>query len=256
MGSSLRPIRTSGIKKFNLAFISFRSVSVTIHLGDQMERHFDDDLNKFNENLLRMASLAEAAINQSTEALRTQNIELAKSIIEKDKEIDDLELEVDEQAIDLLARYQPLARDLRFITTGMRINMELERMGDLAVNISKKVILISGKPLLKPLVDIPKLSEIARVMVNDVIQAFVDRDEELAKKVILSDTESDKLRDKIQDEILNEYIVKDGTCAPRAMPLILLTRHLERICDHACSIAEDVIYMVRAEVVKHHPENL
>ena len=221
-----------------------------------MERHFDDDIRAFNANLLKLANLTEKAITESTEALRTRNSELAQYVIEHDKEIDDLELVIEEQAIDLLARYQPIASDLRFITTGMRINMELERMGDLAVNISKKVLLIANQPLVKPLVDIPKLSDIARRMVREVIQAFIERDEELARTVIFSDKESDELRDKIQHELIHDYIVKDGTIAPRAIPLILLTRHLERICDHAQSIAEDVIYMIRAEFVKHHPEKL
>lgn len=221
-----------------------------------MERHFDDDIRAFNENLLKLANLTERAITDATEALRTRNTELAQYVMDHDKEIDDLELVIEEQAIDLLARYQPIASDLRFITTGMRINMELERMGDLAVNICKKVLLIAHQPLVKPLVDIPKLSEIARRMVRDVIQAFIERDEALARKVILSDKESDALRDKIQHELIYEYIAKDGSTAPRAIPLILLTRHLERIADHAQSIAEDVIYMIRAEFVKHHPEKL
>lgn len=221
-----------------------------------MKRHFDDELKNLNNNLLRMAIFSEEAIYKSVEALKNRDKNLALKVIEDDKKIDELELLIEEAAINLLALRQPMARDLRFITTGMKINAELERIADLAVNISQNVLELADEPLLKTLIDIPKLTVIARQMVKKSIDAFIERDEKMAQEVILNDCEADKLRDLIQKELTDEYMVKDGTTAPRAIPLLLVARHLERICDHATNIAEDVIYMVRAKVVKHHFEEL
>ena len=221
-----------------------------------MERHFDEELKKLNNELLKMAALTEEAIYKSTEALKAQSRAMAQAVIDNDKKIDELELVIEERAIALLALWQPMARDLRFLTTGMKINAELERIADLAVNICQRVIEISDKPPLKPLVDIPKLSAIARRMVKHAIDAFVQRNEQLAKGVILLDPEADTIRNTVYHEIVNDYIIKDGKCAPRAVPLILISRHLERICDHATYIAEDVIYMVKAKTVKHNPKAL
>jgi len=181
---------------------------------------------------------------------------MAKKIIENDDKIDEFELLIDEKCIDLIARYQPMAKDLRFITTGMKLNNELERIADIAMDIAQRTLEIIDKPLLKPLIDIPKLSEIAQNMVKMAIDAFVRSDIQLAKKVLLSDPDADKLRNLIQKELVEDYMVKDGSTAPRAVQLLLIARFLERICDHATNIAEDVIYMVQAEVVRHHPEKL
>ena len=221
-----------------------------------MKRHFDEDLKKLNTDILKMAALAEEAIFKSIEALKNRDKELAKFVIRDDRKIDELELIIEEAAIDLLALNQPLARDLRFITTGMKINAELERIADLAVNIARRVLEIADKPILKPLIDIPKLTDVARKMVKDVIDAFINSDENLAKKVILSDSEADDLRNLIQGELIYDYMSKDASTATRAVPILLIARHLERICDHATNIAEDVIYMVQAKVVKHHYEEL
>ena len=221
-----------------------------------MKRQLDEALKKLNTDILKMATLAEEAIYKSIEALKNRDKELAQSVIQGDKKIDELELVVEEAAIDLLALKQPIARDLRFITTGMKINAELERIADLAVNIAQRVLEISDKPILKPLIDIPKLTDIARKMVKDVIDAFVNSDEKLAKTVIFSDSEADKLRNLIQDELIKDYMSKDASTATRAVPLLLIARHLERICDHVTNIAEDVIYMVQAKITRHHPERL
>ncbi|MDP8212329.1 MAG: phosphate signaling complex protein PhoU [Candidatus Zapsychrus exili] len=221
-----------------------------------MKRHFDYELKNLNTNILKMATLAEEAIYKSIEALKNRDLELAKAVVSEDQKIDELELVIEETAIDLLALKQPIARDLRSITTGMKINAELERIADLAVNIAQRVLELSDQPILKPLIDIPKLTDVARKMVKDVIDAFVNNDENLAKKVIFSDSEADNLRNLIQDELINDYMSKDASTATRAVPLLLIARHLERICDHATNIAEDVIYMIQAKVVKHHPEKL
>jgi phosphate transport system protein len=216
-----------------------------------VERHFDDELKKLNTDLLKMATMTEEAIHKSVEALKGRDKEMAARVVEDDKKIDELENKIEEEAIDLLAIRQPVAGDLRFITTGMKINAELERIADLAVNISQRAVELADQELLKPLVDIPKLAQIARKMVKGAIDAFVNHDEKLAREIILSDPEANKLKSAINDELINQYMVKDGKTAPRAVALLLIARHLERICDHATNIAEDVIYMVRARVVKH-----
>ena len=221
-----------------------------------MERHFDEELKELHKEILEMDGLTQGAISGSIEALRNNDKGKAREIIETDKRIDDLELLIDEHCIDLIARYQPMATDLRFITTGMKLNAELERIADLAVDIAQRVLELADKPSLKPLIDIPKLSSIAENMVRDAIDAFVNRDVAKAKKVVLSDIEADKLRNLIQEELINDYMLKDAKSADRAVPLLLISRHLERICDHATNIAEDIIYMVEARIVKHHPEEL
>jgi len=221
-----------------------------------MQRHIDEELKELHKEILKMDGFAQEAIYKSIEALKNRDKNLAQEVIDTDKRIDDLELLIDEKCIDLIARYQPMAGDLRFITTGMKINSELERIADLAVDISQRVQQLADKPLLKPLIDIPKLSALAQNMVRDSINAFVGRDVGLAKKVVLSDSEADILRNRVQDELINDYMAKDPSTANRAVSLLLIARHLERICDHTTNIAEDVIYMVEAKVVKHHPEHL
>jgi len=221
-----------------------------------MERHFDEELKELQKEILKMGVLAQEAIYKSIESLKNRDKTQAQEVINTDTGIDELELAIDERCIDLIARYQPMARDLRFVTTGMKINAELERIADLAVDISQRVLELVDKPLLKPLIDIPKLSNVAQEMVRDAIDAFVKKDVELAKKVVLFDSQADKLRNLVQDELINNYLARDPSSAGRAVPLLLIARHLERICDHTTNIAEDVIYMVEGEVVKHHPEKL
>jgi phosphate transport system protein len=221
-----------------------------------MERHVDQELKELNKDILKMGALAEEAIFKSVEALKNRDREMARNVINNDGNIDKLELTVDEKCIDLIARYQPMAKDLRFIATGMKINAELERIADIAVDIAQRTLEIVDKPLLKPLIDIPKLTAIAQDMVKMAIDAFVKGDIGLAKKVLLSDSRADQLRNAIQKELIEDYMVKDGSTAPRAVQLLLIARFLERICDHTTNIAEDVIYMVQAEVIKHHPEKL
>ena len=221
-----------------------------------MERHFDQELKDLKQEILKMGAFAEEAIYKSVEALKNRDRELAKSVVDNDSNIDQLELSIDEKCIDLIARYQPMANDLRFITTGMKINSELERISDIAVDIAQRTLELIDKPLLKPLIDIPKLTSVAQNMVKMSIDAFVKGDIELAKKVLLSDPEANNLRNIIQKELTEDYMAKDPSSAPRAVQLLLITRFLERICDHTTNIAEDVIYMVQAEVVKHHPEKL
>lgn len=223
---------------------------------NKMERHLDQELNELKKDVLKMGCYAEEAIFKSIEALKNRDRKLAESVIANDVNVDKLDLDIDEKCVDLIARYQPMAKDLRFITTGLKLNAELERIADIAVDIAQRVIELVDKPLLKPLVDIPKLTAVAQNMVKMAVDSFIKGDVELARKVILSDAEADKLRNMISEELVEGYIAKDSATAPRAVQLLLIARFLERICDHSTNIAEDVIYMVQAEVVKHHPEKL
>jgi phosphate transport system protein len=221
-----------------------------------MERHLDKELEELNKHTLRMATLTEEAIAKSIDALKDLSVERAKQVIEDDKKINQMELVIDEKCLDMIALFQPMAIDLRFITMTMKIGTDLERIADLAVNISERVLEIAGKPHLKPLIDIPKLARLAQGMVKDTIGSFVNKDVKLARDVILRDDQADFLRNLVQTELIGDYMLKDCSTVTRGIPLILIARHLERICDHATNIAEDVIYMVEAVVVKHHPEHL
>jgi phosphate transport system protein len=221
-----------------------------------MERHFDEELKDLYNDILRMGAYAEDAIYKSIEALKQRNGDLAKAVIANDVNADKLELDINEKCIDLIARHQPIAKDLRFIATAMSINAELERIADIAVDIAQRVMELIDKPQLKPLVDIPKLAQVAQNMVKMAIDSFVSGNIDLAKKVMLSDPEADKLRNLITKELVEDYMMKDSSTCFRAVQLLLIARFLERICDHTTNIAEDVIYMVQAEVVKHHPEKL
>jgi len=217
-----------------------------------MQRHFDEELKELHKDILKMAVMAQEAIYKSVEALTNRERTMAQEVIDADDKVDTLELAIDEKCIDLIARHQPMAGDLRFITTAMKVNSELERIADLAVDIAQRVLVLVGKPVLKPLVDIPKLSTVAQNMVRDVIDAFVNKDAGLAKQVLSQDSEADKLRNLVQDELINDYMMRDAKTADRAVPLLLIARHLERICDHATNIAEDAIYMLEGKVVKHY----
>jgi len=221
-----------------------------------VERHFDQELSDLKKQLLKMGTMVETSIFESVEALKELNVERAIKVISDDKAIDDLENQIDECCLDLLALQQPMAVDLRFITMSMNIATDLERIADLSVDIAQRVMDLVGKPLLKPLIDIPKLANIAKQMSKDALDAFVNKDAELAGSVILRDTEADKLRNLVQKELIEDYMLKDTSTVTRAVPLLLIARHLERICDHATNIAEDIIYFVKADVVKHHPERL
>jgi phosphate transport system protein len=221
-----------------------------------MQRHFDDELAELKTEILRMGAMVEDAIFKSVEALKSLNVADAKRLIVDDKLIDELELKIEEKSLDLLALQQPMAVDLRFIAMTMKITTELERMADLAVDIAQRVLDLAGKPLLKPLIDIPKLTVVAQNMMKDAISAFINKDADLAGKVILMDPQADDLRNAIQQELIYDYMAKNSETATRAVPLLLVARHLERICDHATNIAEDVIYLCSAQVVKHHPEKL
>lgn len=216
-------------------------------------RHMDDELNKLSSNILKMGSLVEELIVKSVESLKSQSLSMAREVMEKDKFVDTIELEINEHCLELLALKQPMAADLRFVATAMLISTDLERMADLAVDIAQRVLELGQEPLIKPLVDIPKMAIIAQKMLRNVLTAFINRDIELAKQVYYDDDEEDRLRDEVHKELL-DIMTKNGATVPKALPLLLVSRHLERICDHATNIAEDIIYIVKGEMAKHHPE--
>ncbi|HHT9147432.1 MAG TPA: phosphate signaling complex protein PhoU [Candidatus Wujingus californicus] len=215
-----------------------------------MERHFDQQLGALRKNLIQMASLVETAIANAVKSLIERDSKLAQRVIKSDEDIDSLELEIDKQCVDLLALRQPLAIDLRFITSSIKITNNLERMGDLAVNIAERVIPLSQEPQLKPLIDIPRMATITQTMVKDSIDAFVNRDTELARSVYERDSTVDALNDQIFRELLT-YMMQDPGNITRAVHLVLISRHLERIADHSTNIAEEIVYIVKAKVVKH-----
>ncbi len=221
-----------------------------------MTRYFDEELLELNKKILEMSAEVETTIANSIKALRELSREKAEAVIKDDDRIDQIDLEIEEKCLSLIALYQPAATDLRFIVMSMKIATDLERIADLAVDIAQRVLEMADKPLLKPLIDIPKLATLAQGMVRDAINSFVNKDTELSRSVILRDNEADELRNMVQSELINDYMSKDPSTAPRAVALLLVARHLERICDHATNIAEDVIYMVKAMQVRHHPETL
>jgi phosphate transport system protein len=218
-----------------------------------METHFQQELNKLKGNLLQMAGLAERAISNAVEALVKRDTSLAEKTIGEDEKINQMELRIDELCLKLLALHQPMAADLRFITSAMRINTELERIGDQAVNIAERVISLNQEPQLKPYIDIPRMAEITQSMVKDVLDAFVNGDAKLARSVCERDDQVDGLNDQVFRELLT-YMMADSKTITRSVHLIIVSRCLERIADHATNIAEGVIFMVKALVIKHHAD--
>lgn len=217
-----------------------------------IERSFENELQELNDLILKMGNMVQASIRKSIEALKNRDDKLSREVIASDNDLDELELLIDDKCVTLIARIQPMAADLRFITTAMKITTDLERMGDLAVDVAQKNLELITMPLLKPLIDTPKLADIAMKMIGESIDTFVKRDSTRSIKIHAMENEADKLRDLITDELI-EIMMKDPQSVPRAIPLLLIARYLERICDHAMNVAEDVVYMVEAKVVKHMP---
>jgi phosphate transport system protein len=211
---------------------------------------FDTELADLKETVLKMGVLVQNLIHKSVASLKDRDKKLAESLIEEDKKVDQLELDIDEKCINLIALREPKATDLRFITMAMRIGTDLERIGDLAEDIAERTIELGDQPPVKPLIDIPKMAQLAQESIALVLDAFVNQNVEKAKIIWDKEKEMDRLRDVVQEE-LEEIMAKDASTVRRALPLLLVARHLERICDHATNIAEDIIYVVEARVVKH-----
>jgi len=216
-------------------------------------RHFVEELEDLRKELLAMAGLAELAVHESIQALTERDSNRAQQVLMNEARINQMEIRIDEMATRLLATQQPMASDLRFLTVAIKINNDLERIGDLAVNIVERTLSLIALPPVKPLVDIPRMAHLAESMVHDSLDAFVRRDAELARSVLLSDDAVDDLCDAIRDELV-EFMQEDPSTISRSLDLILVARNLERVGDHATNIAEDVLFLVQGVDVRHHAE--
>jgi phosphate transport system protein len=216
-----------------------------------MERHhFEDALQALKNRLLAMGALVEDRVHRAVRSLIDRRMEEADEVIASDQEVNEMHIEIDDRCLKLLATQTPLATDLRLITSAMKINSDLERIGDQAVNIAENVVKILPHPPLKPLIDIPRMAEIAEKMTRDALDSFVRKDPALARDVLRRDDEVDQLKDQVFRELLT-YMMADPGTIQRALSLILISRNIERIADHATNIAEDVIFLVEAKDVRH-----
>ena len=217
------------------------------------ETQFQKELEKLKENLLKMAALVEEAISNSVQSLVKRDTDLANKTFDGEDRINRMENEIEDMCLKLLALRQPMAVDLRFITSAMKITTDLERMGDQAVNIAERAVSLNQEPQLKPYIDIPRMAEIVQSMVRDVLDSFVKRDSKLARSVCARDDLVDGLNQQVFRELLT-FMISEPTTIQRAVHLMIVCRCLERIADHATNIAEDVIFVVDARVIKHHAE--
>jgi phosphate transport system protein len=215
-----------------------------------MQRHFHEELEALKQTLLAMGGLVEDQIRRVMRALTERDDVLAQEVIDRDRQVNAYDVEVDETCVNLLALHQPAAGDLRFITTAMKIVTDLERIGDQAVNIGQRVLELNREPQLKPYIDLPRMAERAQAMVKESLDAFVTRDTELARRVCAADAEVDALKEQIFRELLT-FMMEDARTISRAIRLILISRFMERVADHATNIAEMVIYMVEGKMVRH-----
>ncbi len=222
-------------------------------IEDKLLRHFIEELEDLQGRLLEMGTLVESAIHNSVRALMERSEPLAHQVLGNEDRINHLEIEIDDLAVRLLALQQPMAKDLRFLTAAIKINTDLERMGDLAVNIVERAIALMSRPPVKPLIDIPQMARTVESMVRKSLDAFVKREPELARSVLLSDDTVDRLRDSIHSELIS-FMQEDPESIQQALDLILVARHLERIADHATNIAEDTLFLVKGVDVRHHLE--
>ena len=218
---------------------------------ERVTRHFQEELESLQERLLAMGGLAEERVREAVRSLSSRDRGLVEHVLMGDEPINDLHIEVDDRCFKLLALHQPMAADLRTIVAAVKINTDLERVGDLAVNIAEAAKRYLQHPPVKPLIDIPRMADIAQGMLRDALDAYVRRDTALAEAVIGEDDRLDALKTQIFRELLT-YMLSDPTTIEPALDLILVSRHLERIGDHATNIAEDVIFMVSAKDVRHH----
>jgi phosphate transport system protein len=215
-----------------------------------MERHFAKDLDKLNQRLIEMGQTTDTMIQDAIRALVEREEGILEEVFSLERQVNRMHLAIDEAALRLLATQQPVARDLRFLVAAMKLNSELERIGDQAVNIAESTQILLKEPPLKPLIDLPIMAEMAQKMVRESLDAFVKRDVIAAKAVIMEDDRVDALKDQIFRELLT-YMMADPASIPRAMALILISRNLERVGDQAVNISEEVIYMVEGLDVRH-----
>jgi phosphate transport system protein len=215
-----------------------------------MERHFERDLEELKQRLLWMGSLAERAVHQAMHAVLDAEEDLAETVLSEENAVNEMQIEIDDRVQRLLALQAPMAADLRFLLAVTRINSDLERIGDQAVNIAQAALRILRHPQVKPYVDLPRMSELVEGMVRDSLNAVVRKDQDLARSVMQRDDQVDRIRDQIFRELLT-YMMENSSVVFSAFELVLVAKNLERIGDHATNIAEDVIYFVAGRDIRH-----
>jgi len=221
--------------------------------GAKIMRHFEQELEELKGKLLEMSALVEASVQRSVAAVAQKDRSAADQVFRDEARINALEMEIDEFAINLLATQQPLAADLRLIVAALKINTDLERMGDLSVSIAERAVSLLSEPMIKPMVDIRHMSSLVESMVRKSLDAFVANDADMARSVLASDDAVDSLRTASYHELVS-FMEKDPQNIPQALDLIGITRSLERIADHSTNIAEDVLFLVKGIDVRHHAE--
>ena len=224
-------------------------------MSERFVPHFQEELQQLKTRLLEMGGLAEDRVRSIVQALVERNPATVDRVLGGDGPINQLHIEIDSRCFKLLALYQPMAVDLRAIVSAVKINTDLERVGDLAINIAEAVKRYMRHPPVKELIDIPRMASIAQHMLRDALDAYVRRDTALAQAVLNEDDELDALKTQVFRELLT-YMLSDPSTIEPALDLILISRHLERIGDHATNVAEDVIFMVSARDVRHHARDL
>ncbi len=217
-----------------------------------MKKHYREELGSLKETVLRMGGLVEQMTHRSIQALVERKAEMLAEVKEMEVQVNQLHIDIDEICLEMIALRQPTAADLRFIAAAMKINTDMERIGDQAINITESAEFLLSVPPVKPLIDIPRMADIAKEMLRDALDAFVRGNDQLALETIKKDDVVDQLKDQVFRELLT-YMMADPTTIPRALDLILVSRHLERIADHATNICEDVIFMVQGKDIRHQP---
>ena len=218
---------------------------------ERLVRHFQEELDILKTRLLEMGGLAEERVRRAVLGLAERDLSMVEGVLGGDEPINELHIEVDNRCFKMLALHQPMAADLRAIVAAVKINTDLERVGDLAVNIAEAARRYTMHAPVKKLIDIPRMAEIAQAMLRDALDSYVRRDTGLAQRVLNQDDELDALKTQVFRELLT-YMLQDPATIEPALDLILISRHLERIGDHATNVAEDVIFMVSARDVRHH----
>jgi phosphate transport system protein len=216
-------------------------------------RHFVEELEQLKAKLLEQSSLVESAIYRSITAVVQKDEALAQEVLRNEGRINQIEIEIDDFAVSLLALQQPMAADLRFIIASIKINNDLERMGDLAVSIAQRAISLLGEPIVKPMIDIPHIAALVQSMVRKSLDSFVTRDADLARSVLSSDDAVDSLRNASFHELIS-FMEQDPKNIQQSIDLLFVVRNLERIADHATNIAEDVLFLAKGIDVRHHAE--
>jgi phosphate transport system protein len=222
-------------------------------LDEDKVRHFVEELEQLKTKLLQMSAMVESSIQRSISAVIHKDRSAAEEVFRNEERINEIEIEIDEFAINLLALQQPMAADLRLIVAALKINTDLERMGDLSVNIAQRARSLIEEPVIKPMIDIPHIAGLVQSMVRKALDAFVTRDADLARSVLASDDGVDSLRTACYHELVS-FMEKDPQNIRQALDLLAVTRNLERIADHSTNIAEDVLFLVKGVDVRHHAE--